>query len=314
MISLARNLSFSILLCSAFVLHAQIHIQEKSDRITVDIDGKPFTALWKGSDANKSYLYPLRTASGKSVTRAFPMEKVAGESTDHPHQRGLWVGAEHVSGIDFWEIEPSYQRPQKGSIPFRKVLAAHDGKEQGDLTIFAQWISPKGEIFVDETLKLIFYTEPQQNRTFDVDLKLKARKRLTFEDDHDAILGLRLTTAFEEKSGGKVINAEGVQGADHIRGTHSAWVDWQANLDGEQTGVAIMDSPDNFRFPTPWHVRPYGMLFASPFAQHDFSASLPDGSLTLQPGQELHLRYRILIHPTDVSVASAFKQFAAKTK
>ena len=308
-----RALLYLVIVCSATgLLQAQVHIQQEDNRISVEINGKPFTALWKGEDANKPFLYPLCTASGKPVTRAFPMEKVTGESTDHPHQRSLWIGAEHVSGIDFWENEPSYQRPNKGTIKFRKVLAAHDGKDQGDLTILAQWLSPNGEALIDETLKLTFYAKPEQNRMFDVDLQLKARKKLVFEDDHDAILGLRLGTPFEEKSGGKVVNAEGIEGADHIRGTHSAWADWQANLEGEQVGVAIMDSPRNFRFPTPWHVRPYGMLFASPFAQHDFSPALPDGSLTLQSGNELHLRYRILIHPANVPVASVFEQFATK--
>jgi hypothetical protein len=88
-------------------------------------------------------------------------------------------------------------------------------------------------------------------------------------------------------------------------------VDWHASLDGEAIGVAVMDSPTNFRFPTPWHVRDYALLFASPFASRVYipSPSTPDGGVTYKPGQELRLRYRILIHPAAVDVAAAFKQF-----
>ena len=146
----------------------------------------------------------------------------------------------------------------------------------------------------------------------DLDLLLKADQKVTFGDDHDAILGLRLTTAFEENHGGKVVNAEGIEGADHIRGSHSRWVDWSADLGGKKVGISMMDSPKNFRYPTPWHVRPYGMLFASPFAQHDFNKSLPDGSFTLEAGKDLHLYYRILIHPAGFPVEKAFQEFAAQ--
>ncbi|QEE28470.1 hypothetical protein FTW19_10950 [Terriglobus albidus] len=291
---------------------AQVSITENRDRIDVVIDGQPFTSLHKGDDANKPYLYPLRSASGKPVTRGFPMEQIPGESTDHPHQRSVWIGAEHVSGMDFWENEPGSDRAHKGKIVFQRVLALHQGKRKGDVTVVAAWVGPNGEAVLHETLTLTFYAGTERNRFFDVDVDLKADKKIAFEDDHDALLGLRLATPFEESHGGVVKNAEGVTGADHVRGTHSPWADWQADLGGEKIGVAIMDSPRNPRHPTPWHVRPYAMIFASPFAQHDFSKDLPDGSITLEAGKDLRFRYRILIHPGDFSVAAAFKEFAAQ--
>ena len=70
----------------------------------MSVNGKPFTALQKGKDANKPYLYPLFTASGKRVVRGGPTEQIAGEPTDHPHQRGMWLGYEHLSGQNMWEI------------------------------------------------------------------------------------------------------------------------------------------------------------------------------------------------------------------
>lgn len=308
-------LRFAVLVFLAIAslpVFSQVNIQEKGDRIDIQVDGKPFTSLFKGGEANKPYFYPLRTASGVALTRGFPMETISGESTDHPHQRSLWIGAEHIDGMDFWEIEPSYERAHKGKIEYRRVLSQHNGKSKGDLTILAQWVSPTNEILLDETLKVTFYAGSKENRTMDIDLSLKSLKKVTFGDDHDAILGLRLTTPFEESHGGKIVNADGAAGADHIRGSHSRWVDWSAEVGGENVGIAMMDSPKNFRYPTPWHVRPYGMLFASPFAQHDFNKSLPDGSLTLEPGQVLHLRYRILIHPAGFPVEKSFQEFAAQ--
>ena len=83
---------------------AQVKITEGADAVRVEIDGQPFTDfVLRGGDAMKPYLYPLRSATGKIVTRRFPMETLEGEPTDHPHQRGLWFGHEKVNGFDFLE-------------------------------------------------------------------------------------------------------------------------------------------------------------------------------------------------------------------
>jgi hypothetical protein len=292
-------------------LAVTVTVEKEKERIVVAIDGKPFTALHTSGDARKLYLHPVLSATGRRVTRAFPMEKVAGESTDHAHQRGVWIGAERLSGVDFWENEPGYDRPSTGRVVLKDVVDVHSGADAGRFTIHADWIAPGDQPWIAETRTMTFQAGPQNERLIDIDLKLLAKKRVTFEDNHDAILGLRLATAFEEAHGGKAVNAEGLVGWERLRGARSAWVDWHATVDGEDVGVAVMDAPTNFRFPTPWHVRDYALLFASPFASRDYNPSAADGSLTLEPGKELRLRYRILIHPKSVDVAAAFKKFAA---
>jgi len=309
---LATFVTLSIVLISATAAPCQGKIDVRADRITVEIDGRPFTSLHFGKENGKPYLHPLLTASGKNVTRAFPMEQLPGDPTDHPHQRGVWIGAEHLSEIDFWENEPSYDRPRKGQIVVERVQEQRSGRDEGSFTILAHWISPEKETLIAETLTMNFYAGRPGTRQFDVDLRLKAQKQVTFADNHDAILGLRLAPAFDESRGSRVVNAEGLQGSERVRGQRSAWVDWQADLQGEKVGIVVMDSPKNFRFPTRWHVRDYSLLFASPFAQRDYNPSEPDWSKTLQKGEELRLRYRILIHPPNIDVAAAFKEFSTR--
>jgi hypothetical protein len=237
------------------------------------------------------------------------MEKIAGEPTDHPHQRGMWMGAEHISGMNLWENDPADPHPHMGSIQFQKVLETHDGPKSGGFTIAAQWIDQDGQPIIDETLILAFYAEPALSRVFDVDMRLKAIKLSTFEDARDGVIGIRFAPAFAEDKSGKVVNAEGLEGSTRIEGVHSAWVDWQANLDGEKVGVAVMDHPGNRRAPTTWRAREFGLLFANPFAQRFYDKSRADGSLSLQPGDELRLRYRFLIHPAGTDIAAAFKEY-----
>ena len=174
----------------------------------------------------------------------------------------------------------------------------------------AQWINQDGAPILNETLTLTFYAAPTQQRVFDIDLRLKGIKLATFEDSRDGIIGIRLAPPFDESAGGKVVNADGIQGTKQIEGTHAPWVDWQTDLDGEKVGVTIMDSPKNRHAPTTWICRPIGLLFANPFAQRYYDKSREDGSLSLQPGDELRLRYRVLIHSAGTDISAAYKEFS----
>jgi len=292
-----------------------VRIDVAKDRIAVEIDGKLFTALQADAKARKLYLHPVMTASGKRVTRGFPMDPAPGESTDHEHQRGVWIGAEHVTGGDFWENDPAYDNPRAGTVTLTLVSDVRQGAGEGAFTIAADWIAPAsagGKAVITETRTMTFRAPTAETRTIDIDLRLRANTQVTFDDHHDALLGLRLGTPFEIAKGGRLLNAEGLKEWEKLRGARSAWVDSLATVDGEAVGVAVMDAPTNFRFPTPWHVREYALVFASPFASRDYSPSAPDGSVTLKPGEELKLRYRILIHPAGTDVAAAFKEFAGR--
>lgn len=305
----------AVVILSTFATAAsvpRVTIETGTNEVTVLVGDKIFTALHWGDDANKLYLHPLRSASGRAVTRAFPMAQVDGESTDHAHQRGVWIGSEAVSGIDFWENERSYDRPNKGTVRLAKVTDVRSGDGEGAFTVHATWEAPSGDTRIVE-VRTMTVGATSTERRLDIDLVLLAKERVTFEDNHDALLGLRLGTAFEESHGGRASNAEGISGWERLRGSRSAWVDWQATIDGERVGVAVMDHPSNFRFPTPWHVRDYALLFASPFAARDYSPTAPDGSLTLKAGDSLHVRYRILVHGPDTDIAAAFGAFAGRS-
>src|SRR6266550_9359575 len=96
---------------------AEVQVIPQADSVRVEIDGKPFTDfILQGGEAMKPYLHPLRSATGRIVTRHFPMETVEGEPKDHPHQRGLWFAHERVNGVDFWNNEANYTTPIRGGI------------------------------------------------------------------------------------------------------------------------------------------------------------------------------------------------------
>jgi hypothetical protein len=80
-------------------------------------------------------------------------------------------------------------------------------------------------------------------------------------------------------------------------------------------GIAILNHPDSFRFPTCWHVRSYGLFAANPFGLHEFAGGKPDrGAVTLAPGKTLVLRYRVLLHRGDEKAGKVAEAFAAYAK
>ncbi len=54
--------------------------------------GKVAASLYCGDKWDKPFLYPIRTVSGKVISRGWPVEPRDGDSTDHTWHRGFWYG------------------------------------------------------------------------------------------------------------------------------------------------------------------------------------------------------------------------------
>jgi hypothetical protein len=314
-----------VLLLLSLPLAAQVKLTHSSDRISVEIDGKPFTEFFVSADVNKPYLHPLRSASGKIVTRHFPMDTVEGERRDHPHHRGLWFTHGDVNGYDFWANEGSQKGPKKGRVLLKKIVDLKDGKNSGTIVATFDWLDPQGKPIVVETRKMVFYSEPSL-RTTDFDINLTAVPKVTFGDTKEGTFAIRLASSLEEdptgapespKRTGTMRSAAGAKTEKQVWGKRSPWVDYFGEVEGEKLGVAILDHPGNPHHPTYWHARGYGLFAANPFGTSDFeNDKSKDGSLTLEAGQSVRFRYRVIIHPGDYQTGGIAAQFEryAKTK
>jgi len=174
---------------------AQIKITPETDRVRVEIDGKHYTDfIERGGEAMNPYLWPLTTASGKLITRHFPMEKVEGEPADHPHQRGLWFGHERVNGVDFWNNESSYKSPPPRG---REIVDKITDVKKNGFTAAITWADPDGKALVKET-RVVRFTARPKLRIIDLDITLNAADKVVFGDSKDGVLGIRLNPAIQE--------------------------------------------------------------------------------------------------------------------
>jgi len=300
---------------------AQVQIaQHGIEYISVDINGKPFTRFYIGPETNKPYLHPLRSASGKIVTRGYPMEDLPGESHDHPHHRGLWFSHGDVNGFDFWGNE---QRGGKfGRIVLEKVNSLTSGKKSGTIDATFDWRDPSGQTLLTEDRRMTFYSQPKL-RTIDFDITLTARENVKFGDTKEGTFAIRVVSGLESPHAGApvdpprtghIVDSKGRQGEKEIWGKRADWVDYYGTVEGEPLGIAIFDNPGNPRHPTWWHARGYGLFAANIFGLHDFeNDKTKDGSLTLALGGTLRFRYRVVIHPgdfRDAHIARLYEEYA----
>jgi hypothetical protein len=296
---------FVLLLAAAAALSGQVRYNE-ADR-TVSIDGKPFTTFYPGEDANKPFLAPLRSASGKVVTRGFPMQRdVPGESKDHLHHRGLWFTYDDVNGVKFWENDPTYTRGKIGKLVVRDTKWTAP-----TLTTTIDWNDPDGKTLLVETRRHSF-AGTATLRMVDIETTLTPKVDVTLGDTKEGAFAIRLAEPFTTKQGGKMANAEGKIGMRDVWGKRSPWVDYTATLDGEALGVAIFDHPSNPRHPTYWHARDYGLFSLNPFGRKAFDPTQEESLWKIPAGQGVTFKWRVVVHPADANLADLFKEYAAK--
>ena len=311
---------------------AQVKITRSADRIAVDIDGKPFTALFVGPEVAKPYLYPLRAASGLVVTRRFPLEDAPGDSKDHPQHRGLTFAHADLNGFNYWANEPS-NPGKKGKIVLKELLSTEGGAKSGSMKVLLNWLDPNGATLMTDTRTITFYSHPAL-RTMDFEIVLKAVEPVKFGDTHEGSFGVRVAAFLEEpapayvplgkgeaarptepKRTGRITNSNGLETEEQVRGKRANWADYSGEFQGEKAGIAMFDHPGNPRHPTYWHTRGYGMFAANIFGLRTFENNKAlDGSMALEPGKELRFRYRVVIHPGDTVSAGIDKLYQEYVK
>ena len=308
-------LSVAVLLVGRHVQGKHLTAEKTPDAVTIKVNGELF-ARYLSRSGSKPVVWPIIGPTGKPMTRSYPLgkESVPNEDEDHIHQRSLWFSHGNVDGIDFWSEEPGH-----GDIVHREFLKVAEDDSSVVVKTRNDWVDPKGRRHCQDVRTVTFRAEPEW-RSIDVDIELSAPDGpVTFKDTKEGSFGVRMAAGLTQLSrakkplGGHIVNSHGDTN-ENTWGKRADWVDYYGTTGGDHVGIAILNHPSSFRYPTFWHVRPYGLFAANPFGVHDFTGS-GDGSVKLEPGMTLRLRYRVLLHKGDHEVgrvAEAFRAFAAE--
>ena len=304
------RLSLLLLVC-ALPVFGEVQLIQGKNSIRVNVDGEPFTELFYGPETFKPYLHPMRAASGTIVTRSYPMAVVEGERQDHPHHTGLWFNHGDVNGLDYWSASGERHGDKFGKIALTKIGEVKSGPKEGSVTAELEWRSGAGEVLVKEQRRMTFHGDATL-RMVDCEFRLTAATKVKFGDTKEGSFAIRIAAPLNERHSGTLTNAHGLSGEKNVWGKPSPWMDYSGEINGEKLGIAIFDHPSNPKHPTYWHVRGYGLFAANVFGEHDFHRDESrDGSITLDDGESMTFRYRVVIHPGDTAGAGVGKLYEA---
>ncbi|MCB1226407.1 MAG: PmoA family protein [Verrucomicrobiales bacterium] len=329
------TLSLAALLLSVggFCSAADLSIAPSDSGAVIKIGDQVFAEyVTGGGGSNMPYLWPIYGPGQKSMTRAYPMRTVEGEQHDHPHHRGLCFGHEDIAGTDTWAEEATFAEQMKGKNADKaKERLAHLGeikhrafeKMESDgktatLIALSDYLDHAGKKQLEERRTMIFSLDGDA-RIIDVDIELIASEGpVVSADKKDAGLSIRVPTsmAVDTGLGGRLINSEGQTDKD-AWAKRAKWCDYSGPVDGETVGVAMLNHPASFRYPTYWHARTYGLFTANPFGLHSLNDNEPDGAVTIEPAQPLRLFHRFYFHrgtEKDADIEAAWKAYSVIEK
>jgi Methane oxygenase PmoA len=312
----------------ALATHLPVHMKRQGYRIDVLIGEKPFTSYYFDPAIAKSYLQPLRSAQGTIVTRDFPMGNTVPEAHWHdkslePHQRPLYFAHGNIDGQDFWG-EEVFQKfygnegPHPyGRMVFRELQEMRGGPDSGVIRATFDLIASDKRPIAEETQTFTFSGD-DQIRTVDCEFVIRANHgAVRFGDTKEGTFAIRVAPDLNSPPG-TMVDSNGAVGEPGIWGRRADWVDYYGTVDGEPVGIAILDSPQSFHHPTYWHARAYGLFAANPFGISYFTRDpKQNGSFSIQEGQSITFRYRVLIHHGDyqqANLAAAYQRYAQAQK
>lgn len=320
---------FALALGCTAVMAADISIEKSAAGAVVKIDGQLFTEYVTLSES-KPILYPIIGPTGKKMTRDYPMAATPGEDNDHPHHRSLWFSYDKVNDTNFWAEKASLGTKasskdiaELGVQKHREFTKLEGGKDKGTIISVTDWMTSDGKKLLEDERRITFGATAD-SRSIDFDITLKATEGdVHFGDSKEGVFGIRVPSSMDveqkvNKSAekGHIINSDGLANAA-AWGKPAAWVDYHGNVGGEHLGIAILNHPSSFRYPTPWHVRTYGLFAANCFGLKAFDKNAQPGDHTVPKGQTLKFSYRVVFHTGDeksAKIADLFATYAKEAK
>lgn len=285
----------------------EIRHDRNARAFVVSLGGQHFTSYRYGPEfADKPVFYPVVAPNGVRVNREYPMvEKVPGESADHPHHQSLFFAYDEVNGTNFWN-------PDKSGRAIAHVTA--EALSGSSMAAALAWTNKDQVVVLHETRRVSFGGEVDRF-WMTHDITLTARVPVTMGDTKEGAFAIRLNDALKEAGGsGRYINAEGQETAANVWGKTSDWVAIRGTVpDGrgpQEVTVAIFAARSSRNSPPYWHARDYGLFSVNPFGRKSFDGKEESRITQLAVGEGLNLRFQLGVYAGKVTQARLARDYA----
>jgi hypothetical protein len=271
-----------------------VSLADTEGALELALRGEQVTRYCYRDAPGRPYLYPVLAPGQTPVTRAYPMAPDApGETRDHPHHRSLWIAHGDVNGADNWSEEPGH-----GRTLHDRFGEIRSGAVSGSFSSRSTWMGPDAAPLLTQRLQVTLWNTGGDARILDFAIDLEASHGdVHFGDTKEGgILSVRVASELDVPRTGRITNVYGGIDEAETWGKAAHWCDYSGTVAGVPAGIAVLDHPHSFRYPTHWHVRNYGLMTANPFGYAAYTNGVKDGSHALAAGGSLSFRYRVVLH------------------
>ena len=284
-----------------------VQLNEEAETIAVTLNDRHFTTFRYATSNNKGqfrpYFFPVLGPNGCEVTRGETSEV----SKDHVHHRSLYVAYGEVNDVDLWG-----EGNNSGRVVHQGFTQKRGGAVVGRIYTHNNWETQAGDVLMTDKQNFRIYNLSEAAALIDLDLSFIASVGdVHFGDTKEGgIMSIRVHPSMNASDGGKIENAFGGINEAETWGKRANWCDYSGVVDGTPVGIAVFDHIVNPRYPTYWHVRNYGLMGSNIFGGGTFERDpAKDGSYTLKQGEEMHFRFRVLIHAGDATVGKVGQKY-----
>jgi hypothetical protein len=328
---------FGILVASLLTSHSgiaqnKISFIEKENQMDIMTNGQLITSYLYGPHLSKPILFPVKSPSGETVTRGFPLVITEGESQDHPHHTGIsftYGSNGDVNGNSFWanahDKPPLTKEIKLPQIRHKEIIEIKKSVGKASITTRNHWVNKTGRPILEE-IRIMEFQANEKEYTIDFTFELTAiDTTVTFTDTKEGMFAIRVADWLAEdangtlfESTGQYLNAEGENNEENIWAKRSSWVRLEGQKEGKNIGIAILHHPSSLNYPTYWHARGYGCFAANPIGQYDFQKGRnlenpQHRTLILRPQESATFKFRMLIYEdgfTKQDMDAAFAKYS----
>ncbi len=270
----------------------------KTHRWWLRYRGKAVFAITGGP--YRSYIYPLFSPSGYSVTSEAP--------ADHPHHNSVWLGADHVHAMmatksgAFEEYTYNFYVNEvfQGRAPGRIVETGCRGRELSPGTFEisqtldwrgpSEWGAAHGRLLITE-VRIISVVVEEHCYRFTIDSAITpVSGDIQIGPTRHAFFNVRVAESMTVANGGCISGHKGNLANKSEAFLTSRWIDFTGPVGGgAKAGITVVPHPiDGFEHS--WFVADWGVVTVGPFR---------DKGITLQKDVPFRSSYTLLVHDGD---------------
>jgi hypothetical protein len=282
-----------ILLTTTFVATSQpkVTAEQVGDKIEFRVNGNLFTSYILSEFEKYPFFFPVNGPSNATVTSM--------RNANYPHHSSLFFGCDKVNGGNYWQ-----EGLERGQIVSLRADILETGGEKAVIENECIWKRPGADAPIKDKRKITVSVPSPGKFQIDFDIVMEMLMDVTIDKTNHSLFSGRMDPDLAVTNGGTMINAEGETGEKNTFGKRSAWMDYHGERMGKTEGMAILQHPSNEWFPAPWFTRNYGFFSPTPMYWPE-----NDKNITLKKGQQIKLRYRVLVHSGNHEEAKIAEEF-----